>query len=106
MATRQQRAVQRERWVLGGGPDECDGAGLDHRQEAVLLGAIEAVDFIDEQQSPLPRAPAASCFLECTLEIGDAGEHRGELDEVQSGAGGEQAGDGGLAATGWPPKDQ
>ena len=53
---RQQRRVQLERRVFGGGADQHDGAVLHHRQEAVLLRAVEAVDLVDEQQRPLPRS--------------------------------------------------
>ena len=106
LAARQQRAVQREGRVLGGGADQRDGAGLHHRQEAVLLGAVEAVDLVDEQQRALPGAPPARRLVERALQVGDAGEHRRELHEMQAGAGGEQAGDGGLAAARRAPQDQ
>ena len=54
LATREQGAVQLEGRVFGRGADEDHGAVLDIGQEAVLLGAVEAVDFVDEQQRPLP----------------------------------------------------
>ena len=50
--------VQLKRGVLRGGADQRDNAGLHHRQEPVLLRAVEAVDLVDEQQRPLP-CPAA-----------------------------------------------
>ncbi len=59
----QQRAVQFKRRILGGGAHQHHGAVFHHRQEAVLLAAVEAVDFVDEQQCALPdprRARAAS----------------------------------------------
>ena len=34
-------------------PIRVIGAVLDHRQKAVLLGAVEAVDLVDEQQRAL-----------------------------------------------------
>ena len=51
---RQQRRVDLERRVLGGRADEDDVAGLDARQERVLLRLVEAVDLVDEED----RAPA------------------------------------------------
>ena len=55
---RQKRRVELEGRVLGGGADQDDGAVLDVRQEAVLLGAVEAVDLVDEQQRALAAARA------------------------------------------------
>jgi hypothetical protein len=46
--------VQLELRVFGGGADQKDGAILHMRQEAVLLGLVEAVDLVDEQQRALP----------------------------------------------------
>ena len=56
----QQRAVQLEGRVLGGGADQHHGAVFHHRQEAILLAAVEAVDLVDEQQRALPRACGAA----------------------------------------------
>ena len=47
---RQQSAVQLERRVLGRGADEDDVAGLDERQERVLLRPVEAVDLVHEEE--------------------------------------------------------
>ena len=106
LAARQQRAVQRERRVLGGGADQRDRAGLHHGQKPVLLGAVEAVDLIDEQQRALPCPPPPRRLVERTLQVGDAGEHRRKLHEMQPRAGGEQPRDGGLAAARRAPEDQ
>ena len=35
--------------VFGGGADQGDGAVLDIRKDGVLLGFVEAVDFVDEK---------------------------------------------------------
>ena len=56
LAARQQRGVELEARILGGRADERDGAVLDIGQEAVLLGAVEAVDLVHEQQRLLPGA--------------------------------------------------
>ena len=47
---RQKRGVELEGRVLGGRADQDDGAVLHDRQEAVLLGAVEAMDLVDEEQ--------------------------------------------------------
>ncbi len=75
LAAGQQRAVQGEGGVLGGGADEDDRAVLDHGQEAVLLGAVEAVHLVDEQQGALAGVAPAPGVFEGALEVGDAGEH-------------------------------
>ncbi len=46
---REQGGVQLETRVLGGGADQRDRAVLHDGQEAVLLGAVEAVDLVDEE---------------------------------------------------------
>ncbi len=53
-----ERAVELEGRVLGGGADQHDRAVLDIGQEAVLLGAVEAMDLVDEQQRALARRAA------------------------------------------------
>ena len=59
------------------------GAVLDIRQEAVLLGAVEAVDLIDEQEGALAVAPALR-GLEDLAQVGDAGEHRRQGSKCRS----------------------
>ena len=107
LAARQQRGVELEGRVLGGGADQRDRAVLDNGQEAVLLGAVEAMDLVDEQQRALPsarrwRAPRRTPCL----QVGDAGEHRRQRLEVQADRVGEQPRDGGLAAARRAPQDQ
>ena len=72
LAARQERGVQLEGRVLGGGADQRHRAVLDIGQEAVLLGAIEAMDLVDEQQ----RALAVLAALAGGLEDPCAGRRR------------------------------
>jgi hypothetical protein len=89
-----------------GGADQHHGAVLHHRQERVLLRTVEAVHLVDEQQRPLPGlAPRARRF-ECFLQVGDAGEHRGKLLEMQRGRIREQPRDRRLAGAGRSPENQ
>jgi hypothetical protein len=50
LGAREEGGVQLEGRVLGGGPDQHDGAVLHVRQEAILLRLVEAVDLVDEEQ--------------------------------------------------------
>ena len=64
---------------------------LNEREEAVLLGAVETVDLVDEEQGRLAgQAPHAGLF-ERLLQVGDPGEHRRELLELIAGLLGQQA---------------
>ena len=54
---RQERGVDLERRVLGRRADQGDRPVLDGRQQGVLLGLVEPVDLVDEQDRAL--APAA-----------------------------------------------
>ena len=57
---RQQRGVELEGWIFGGGPDQYDRAVLHHGQKRVLLRAIEAMHLVDEQQRALARLAAGA----------------------------------------------
>ena len=48
-AAAEQRGVDFKRGVLRGCADETNGASLDVRQKGVLLGLVEAMDLVDEQ---------------------------------------------------------
>ncbi len=60
----QERRIDGEERVLRGGADEDDSAFFHIGQQHVLLGAIEAVQFIDEQNGPLAGGlQLGTCFL-------------------------------------------
>ena len=105
LAARQQGRVELERGILGGRADQHHRAVLDIGQEAVLLGAVEAVDLVHEQQG-LPADPDMLARLgEHLLQIGDAREDRRDGDEAHADRIGEQPGDRRLAGAGRPPQD-
>ena len=59
-AAADQRRVDLEEGVLGGGADECDDPVLDPGQQGVLLGLVEPVDLVDEEHgaaAPLLQSP-------------------------------------------------
>jgi hypothetical protein len=62
------------------------------------------VDLVDEEQRPLPRLPAQARRLEGLLQVGDAGEDRGELVEVEVGLARQQPRHRGLAGAGRSPQ--
>ena len=105
LAARQQRPVELERRVLGGGAHQGDDPLLHERQKAVLLRAVEAVDLIDKQQGGLAGQSAHPGLLERLLQVRDAGENGGELLELIARLLGQQARDGGLAGPGRTPQD-
>ena len=105
-SARQQGAVELEGRVLGGGADQRDGAVLHHGEEAVLLGAIEAMDLVDEEQRAAPGAAADPRLVEQFFQIGHAREDRRHRHEVEPGLVGQQARHRGLARTRRAPKDQ
>jgi hypothetical protein len=101
----QQGPVELERGVLGGRADQRHDPLLHEGQEAILLGAVEAVDLVDEEQGALASGAAHARLLEGLLQVGDAGEDRRQLLEFIAGLLGQQAGDGGLAGAGRAPQD-
>ena len=82
---RQQRCDQLEGWILRGGADENDGAVFHHRQEGILLRAVEAMDFVDEEKRPLPDLASRARGVEHLLEVPDAGEDSRDLLEIEIG---------------------
>src|SRR5256884_5521453 len=51
-AAGEQRRYDLEGGVLGRGPDQCHGAAFDVGQDGVLLGLVEAVELVDEEDGP------------------------------------------------------
>src|SRR5690606_22461639 len=82
LRTGKKRGVELETGIFRGRADENDRAVFHHRQEAVLLGAVEAMDFIDEQQGTLPGAAGGTGCLENLLEISHARKDRRNLLEA------------------------
>ena len=66
---------------------------------------LKPVNFIHEQQGPVPLLAPVSCLIEDFAQIGDAGENRGNLLEMQAGLAGEQSRDRGLPGAWRTPQD-
>ena len=93
----QKRALEFERRIFRGGAHQHHGAVFHHRQEGILLAAVEAVDFIDEQQGALADPAALARGFEAFLEIGDATEHGRQLLKMKGECPRQQPCNGGLA---------
>ncbi len=104
---RQQGGVHLEVGVLGRRADQRDRAVLDVRQQRVLLGLVEAVDLVDEQD----RTPGFE--REPVLRLGDGGpdlghpgHDRGHRAELGADGVREQAGERRLAGARRAPQEQ
>jgi len=64
------------------------------------------MDLVDEEQRPLPGLASRARRVEYLLEVGDAGENRRDLLEVQVGGLRQKPRHGGLAGAGRSPEHQ
>ena len=102
---RQERGVELEGRVLGRRTDEHDRTVLHHRQEGILLGAIEAVDLVDEEQRLPAVAASHARRLEHLLQVRDTGKDRRYLLEGEIGLAGQKPRDRSLAGARRSPED-
>ena len=100
----EQGVVEVEGGVFGGGADEDEGAVFDVGQEGVLLGFVEAVDFVDKEDGFAAQAAFLLGFKDGFAHFFDAGEDGGEADEARVEGVGEEQGKGGFAAAGRAPE--
>ena len=106
-AARQQRGDHAEARVLGGRADQRDRAGLDVRQQRVLLRLREPMDLVDEQQRARAELIAALRGLRDRLaDLLDAGVDRRQRDELGLQRLAEQARERGLAAARRAPQQR
>ena len=93
-AAADQGAVDREEGVLRRRPHEDHFALLHARQEHVLLGLVEAMDLVDEQQRPLAGGRQAVVGLgEDLAQLLDPAGHGADLLEVAAALAGQQTGE-------------
>ena len=71
-----------------------------------MLGAIEAMDLVDEKQGLLAGAGGVAGVGKQFLELGNPREHRRNADKSQADGLGEQAGDASLAGPRRSPENQ
>jgi len=102
---REQGVVEFERGVFGRGADKNQRAVFHIGQEGILLGLVEAVHFVDEQDGPpavLHRLLLGD--LHRLANLLDPGEHGGNRLEMGIGNLGQEPRQGRLAYTGWAPE--
>ncbi len=102
---REQRGIDLERRILGGGADEGEQAGLDVRQEGVLLRLVEAVHLVDEDDRAAPARARLLRVHDGLADVLDAGQHRRQHDEFGVHRAGHQARQRRLADARRPPQD-
>src|SRR5262249_53951966 len=76
LRAREQRAVQLEGWIFRRRANQNDRPVFDDGQKGILLTAVEAMNLVDEEQSPLPHATTLARGVEGLLEVGHAGKDR------------------------------
>ena len=102
---REQRRDHFKRRIFGGGADERDGSRLDVGQKGILLGFVEAMHLVDEDDGALAGAMRVLGRGHDVLNFADAAEHGAEGDEFGLRAARDQARQSGFAAAGRPPQN-
>ncbi len=105
-AARQQRRVDFERRILGGCPNQPDVSFFHVRKKCVLLGLVEAMNFVDENHGASAVLPRSLGVGHDLLDFLDPGEHGAELDKLRAGQAGDDLRQRSLAGAGRPPEDQ
>ncbi len=101
-----QRLVDLEIGVLGGGADEDHGAVFHPRQQRVLLRLVEPMNLIHEQDGALAELTAPLLRgRDSRADIGHAGQHRVDGDEVGACGVGDNPRQGRLTRARRPVKD-
>ena len=75
-------------------------------EEGVLLGFVEAVDFVDEKDGADLEVPILAGVFDDTFDVFFAGSDGGDFDEVSFPAVGDDAGEGGFADAGRAPENE
>ena len=105
-AARKQRSDNFKRRVLGSCADKRDGAIFNMRQNHVLLGLIEPVNLVHEQDGRLTvHAFAVLGLSDDTAQIGHSGSNGANRLKINLGRGCHQPGQCRLASAWWPPED-
>ena len=106
LRARGERAVDEEERIVRGGADQRDRAVLDVRQQNVLLGLVEAVDLVDEEDGFLAAGPAAlPGGFEERPQDRHVGQHAAGPLEAAAGRPGDDLGERGFAAAGRAVED-
>src|SRR5690606_19802338 len=104
-APRQQRRIELERRVLGGGANKQDRAALDMWQERILLGLVEPVHLLHEQHRAAAFGEALCGFRQYLAHFRQPGQHRRYRPKLGVGVLRQQQRERGFAATRRPPQN-
>ena len=101
----QQGRYHLERRILSGGSDQPDGAVLDVGKNGVLLGFIESVYLVDEENCTLPgQLQAIPGFFHYLAQVCHTCRYRADLHEYLTGSACQGAGQRRLPLPGGPQK--
>ncbi len=101
----QKGGIELEGWILRRRPDEDHGSVFHDGKKTVLLGAVEPMNLVDEEQRLAPFHPAHAGGFEDLLQVGDAGEDRRDLFEGEARLARQQPRHGCLAGARRAPED-
>lgn len=92
--------------IFCGGADEEDVAGFDVGQEGVLLGFVEAVDFVDEDDGAHAAVGTTFSFSHDFFYFFYAAQYGAEGNEFAFCEARDEARESGLAAAGGTPEER
>ena len=102
-----QGLVDLEVGILRGGSDQDHRAVFHVGEQGVLLGLVEPVHLVDEEDGAVAQFPQPRLGLGHRLaDVGHTGQHGVERGELGAGGVGDDAGQGGLAGAGRPMEYQ
>jgi len=105
LCSAQKRRIESKARVLGRRAHEGHSATLDKGQKAVLLGAVEAMDLVHEEQCLLSHSSHFVGISEGFFEVGDARKYRADRLKAHPDARREQSCDAGFACARRSPQD-
>lgn len=92
---------------MSGGSDEADGAPFDVGKKNVLLGFVEAMDFVDKKGGGgAVEGESGASRVGGFANLGDVAFHSTEIDELGVCMMGDDFGEGGFADTGRSVEDE
>ncbi len=105
LRARDERVDDEKEGVVGRGPDEGEHPALHVGEENVLLGLVQAVDFIEEEDGFPPSESPLGCCGGHLADIGHGGLDPAQPLEMALGGIGDDGGQGGLPGAGRAEKD-
>ena len=107
LRARNQRGIDKEKWIMRRGPNQPHHPALHVRQQDVLLRLVKAVNFVNEQDGRLPRVfQAVACRRQHPAHVGHIGFHAAEPFKFAAGLPGDDLGQGSFARAGRPVENE